>query len=187
MKIQALATLLVLGSSTAALAAPLHMGHGPVVREPVRTEVAVRPIVREPVRAGVGIRPIVREPYRPVIVRGGYRPIVGGFFHRPIVVLPAPVVVDVPTYAIAPTAFIGGAETIGLGDATGIGLELNADGGCTFVQTALITYADGNTQTVAIGRELDGRSPALELQTDGSPVQSVTVFGSGNGVAAFMV
>jgi hypothetical protein len=163
------------------------MGHGPVVREPVRT-VAVRPIVREPVRAEVGIRPIVREPYRPVIVGGRYRPIVGErFFHRPVVVLSAPVVVDVPAYAVAPSAFVAGAETIALNDAAGAGLELNADGGCTFVQSALITYADGNTQTVGIGRELDGRSPALELQTDGSPVQSVTVFGSGNGVAAFMV
>jgi hypothetical protein len=174
MKIQALATLLVLGSSTAALAAPLHMGHGPVVREPV-----IRPAFRN------DIHPIVREGYRPIV---GVRPIIGGrFFHRPIVVMPAPVVVDMPAYAVAPSAFMAGAETIALDDATGAGLELDADGGCTFVQSALITYADGNTQSVHIGRELDGARPAIELQTDGSPVQSVTVFGSGNGVAAFMV
>jgi hypothetical protein len=202
MKIQALVTTLVLGSSTAALAAP-HYDHGSVAREPVRTAVAVRPIAREQARPIVReqARPIVREPARPLvrndihpIIREGYGRDIDGrrfererFYHRPIVVLPAPVVVDVPTYVPAPSAFMDGSETIGLGNAIGTGIELNADGGGTYVQSALITYADGNTQSVAIGRELDGASPALELQTDGSPVASVTVYGSGNGVAAFMV
>jgi hypothetical protein len=182
MKMLALATMLVVGSSTAALAAPLHLGFGSVARAPVHASVAVRPVVREPVRPIVRneIRPIVREPVRPVL-RGGR------WFHAPLVLLPAPVIVDVPAYAIAPSPFVDGAETIGLGDATGTGVELNADGGRTFVESALITYTDGNEQSVAVGRELDGASPAVELQTDGSPIASVTVYGMGNGVAAFMV
>jgi hypothetical protein len=181
MKTHALITMLLLGSSTAALASPLHFGHGPVVRAPVHAVVAVRPVVRERVRPVWGA-PVVGAPGAPI------RPIVRErYFHAPLVVLSAPVVIDVPLWAPAPTAFVDGAETISLNNVTGAALELNADGGRTFVQSALITYADGNQQSVAIGQELDGRNPGVELQTDGSPIASVTVFGMGRGVAAFMV
>lgn len=173
MKTLAIAALLVLGTSSAALAAPARFerGHGPVVRGPV----VHQPVVREPVVRG----PIVREP----VVRERDR---GHWYHAPIIVRPR-IVLDapIPVYA-TPVALMNGAETISLGDATGGAVELAADGGATYVQSALITYADGATQTVAVGQELDGRTPALQLQTDGSPVASVTIFGQGTGVAAWM-
>lgn len=177
--ITAAAALLVIGSSTAALAAParIERGHGPVVHQPAGTTHAH--VVREAPRATVTVR---REAPRPVIVRERAH-----WYHAPIVVRPR-IVLDapIPVYA-QPSALIGGAETISLGDNGGGAVELAANGGATWVQSALITYADGSTESVAVNQELDARNPALQLQTDGSAVASVTIYGNGTGVAAWMV
>jgi len=195
MKIKALITMLVLGSSAAAFAQPIHeMGHGPVV---VQHEPARKPVWSGPVRYTQPARPVRAEPVRVAPVRtehyvrtGWERPILRerlerpfvrvGFFHAPVVVYGS-----APVYVATP--FANGAMTISLGNLAGNGIELASNGGATFVREAVVTYSDGRTQTIAIDQELDSGFPALDLQTDGTPVASVTVLGNGAAVSAYVI
>jgi hypothetical protein len=195
MKIKALITMLVLGSSTAALAQPLReRGHGPVVarHEPTFTRhepVVVRhqPIIREPVRQPVHIAPVRTEHYvrsgwaRPILHERLERPYVRfGFFHAPVVVYgAAPVIVATP--------FANGEMTISLGNLAGNGIELASNGGATYVNEAVVMYTDGRTETIPVNQELDASFPAIDLQTDGTPVAWVTVVGSGSALSAYVI
>jgi len=197
MKIKALVTMLVLGSSAAAFAQPLHIerGHGPVVVQhepaargpvwsgPVRYTPPARTVRPEPVR----VAPVRTEHYvrsgweRPILRERLERPFVRiGFFHAPVVVYGS-----APVYVATP--FANGAMTIGLGNLAGNGIELASSGGATFVREAIVTYSDGRTQTLAVGQELDASFPALDLQTDGTPVASVTIIGTGASVSAYVI
>ena len=192
MKIKALITMLVLGSSAAAFAQPIHeRGHGPAVvqHEPARKDVWSGPVRYtpparrvEPVRAPVRTEHYVRAGWeRPILRERLARPFARiGFFHAPVVVYGA-----APVYVATP--FANGAMTLALGNLAGNGIELASSGGATFVREAIVTYSDGRTQTIAVGQELDASFPALDLQTDGTPVASVTILGSGASVSAYVI
>jgi hypothetical protein len=191
MSIRAILSVLILGSSTAALAAPVgrehraverEHGHGrveaPVVREHVRIE---RPVVRERARFE---RPVWREHERVERVERFERPIVREHWTRPYVYEQPTVYVAPQIYTAPMTPFVNGVMSISLGGVTGGAIELSANGGASFVEQVVIAYSDGRTQAVAVGRELDGGTPTLDLATDGSPVAAVTIYGSGSGVTA---
>ncbi|HEY1557857.1 MAG TPA: hypothetical protein VGF94_23655 [Kofleriaceae bacterium] len=184
--------MLVLGSSAAAFAQPLHVterGHGPVVvkHEPERKPVWSGPVKYTPARpTPVRVSPVRTEHYsrtgweRPVLRERLDRPFLRiGFVHAPVVVYGS-----APVYV--PTAFANGAMTIALGNLEGNGIEL-ATNGASFVQEAIVTYSDGRTQTIAVGQELDASYPAIDLQTDGTPVASVTLVGNGAAVSAYVI
>jgi hypothetical protein len=156
----------------------------PVYRAPERREPVVRePVYREPVR----VAPVRTEHYtrggweRPILRTRIERPFIRfGFYHAPIVVYgAAPVIVATP--------FVDGTMTLSLGNLAGNGIELASSGGATYVNEAIVTYSDGRTQTIAVGQELDPSFPALDLQTDGTPVAAVTIVGSGAAVSAYVI
>ncbi|HTR54359.1 MAG TPA: hypothetical protein VMJ10_26885 [Kofleriaceae bacterium] len=145
---------------------------------PVRYTPPARPVRAAPVRTEHYVRagwerPILRERLERPFLRIG-------FFHAPVVVYGS-----APVYVATP--FADGAMTIGLGNLAGNGIELASSGGATFVREAIVTYSDGRTQTIAVGQELDASFPALDLQTDGTPVASVTIIGSGASVSAYVI
>ncbi len=146
-------------------------------REPVRE--APRPVVHETVRETVR-QPVVRETViehkvdRPVIVRDEHR----YDHHDPFI---APRYVVAPPIVVAP--FASGQMFFQLGSAPGARIELASTGGATYVQQVSIQYADGTSQLVTVDREIDARTPTLDLGTDGCAVSGVTVFGQGAALA----
>lgn len=131
-------------------------------------------------------RPVVRERWedherweRPRAYSYGY-----GYGY----VAPAPVYVAPPVVYTAPaTPFVDGAMSISLGNVPCDGIELTSNGGETYVQQVVITYSDGRTQLVQLGRELDADDAPIQIGSDGSPVAAVTIYGSGSGVSAYAI
>ncbi|MDB4958711.1 MAG: hypothetical protein JWO36_6280 [Myxococcales bacterium] len=116
-------------------------------------------------------RPIIRPYVRPVYQRPIYQPVYQPIYH--------------PTYvsqAISP--FTNGQLFLGLGGAAANGVELTSDGGSTFIQQVAIRYLDGRTQVLEVGQSLDANNPSLDLQTDGSAISGVTIYGQGAAVYA---
>jgi hypothetical protein len=161
MNLKALITtaMLVVGTSSAAFAAPrveavhrapvaahverpiVERGHGPVVHGPI-----VRgPIARGPVVVG-------RTYGRPIVLRPVWHPIVRPIV-RPIVIGQA--MVDAPVYTDG-FATVGsfdfafdGTQTIDLGAGRTIDTLRIAGDSATEIYSVTITYADGETQTIA--------------------------------------
>ena len=149
------------------------------VERPIFRERVERPIVRERVE-----RPIVRERWDNH--ERWERPRAYGYNYGYGYVAPAPVYVAPPVVYSAPaTPFVDGAMSISLGNVACNGIELAANGGETYVQQVVITYSDGRTQLVQLGRELDADEAPIEIGSDGSPVAAVTIYGSGSGVSAY--
>ena len=208
MSIKAIVTTLILGSSSVVLAQPMAREH----REPQRSfthrdfggrpgavrerqqprERFDRPVVRDHERYERQRyeRPVYRDRddddrwerfERPIYRDRWFQPSYGYYYQQPSVYITPPV------YTAPMTPFINGAMSISLGGVAGTGIELSASGGATYVQQVVITYTDGRTQVLQVGQELDAGNPVLDLGTDGSPVASVTVYGSGSGVSAVAI
>jgi len=188
---------------------PVERGHGRVERPIVREQRFERPIVREQrverpiVREHRWERPIVREERweRPIVRERDHRwerqerwerPIVreryygNNYFVRPYVYA-HPIYLEAPVYTTPFVPFMNGALTIALGGVTGNAIELSSNGGAAFVQEVLITYSDGRTQLVQVSQELDASNPRIDLGTDGSPVDSVTIYGNGAQLSAYAI
>jgi hypothetical protein len=161
MNLKALITtaMLVVGTSSAAFAAPrmeavhdrapvaarIERGHGPVVRGPIARGPIARPvggpITRGPVVVG-------RTYGRPIMLRPVWHPIV-----RPIVI--GQTIVDAPVYTDG-FATVGsfdfafdGTQTIDLGAGRTIDTLRIAGDSATEIYSVTVTYADGETQTIA--------------------------------------
>lgn len=198
MKTALIATLAVLGSTTAALAAPTPR------HEVVTTTVSVKartPIVT-PSRTTV-VRPVVER--QPVVVgrRGerGHGPVVhgGGWDPRPVVVTPAPIIthpiVVAPPVVYTPPAPVYSPpiyqpSTLALGndiqlygaqfiniDRTLQKLTLSADRGATDIAAIQITFANGDIKTFNYNEQLDRSNPELTLNLGGRNVDNIVVFG----------
>jgi hypothetical protein len=113
--------------------------------------------------------------------RGEYREVE----RRPIVVRP---IYQQTTYVStwAP-AFTDGQMFVGLGGASGGGIELTSNGGSTFIQQVAVKYADGRTQLIEVGQSVDGNHPSIDLATDGSAIYGVVIYGQGSGVSAIAI
>jgi hypothetical protein len=169
---------LIVGSSTAALAAPYHgnVGHGPVVRDHRAPTQVVRV---QPQTRFRNERPVERPRYeRPRYERPVYaRPRAEYRWFRPRIVERAPIVET--TAYVAPTyissgyeAPMAGQQYLALGNVAGEGIELTGSG---VVSEVAVHYADGRTVFMQIGQDIGG---ALDLQTDGSAIAGVTVYGN---------
>jgi hypothetical protein len=178
-----LTTAVIIGSSSAALAAPAHFGErrGRVERverrepqrverrEPARVErrEPVRFERREPVR-------YEREWYRRPIIRDRY------YYRSPTVVYE-----QAPIYA--PSAFIDGRLSLSLGGRIGNAIELASNGGSTWVSEVVIEYADGRSATVPVNQYVDASNPRIDLPCEGCAVANIVVLGSGSGVSAYVI
>ena len=187
---------------------PVERGHGrverPIVRERferpnlreqrferrnVREQRFERPVVRD----HRWERPIVREQRfeRPIVrehrSERWWRPAVRERYYYNNTYYTQPYVYEQPIYTAPYTPFLNGVMSISLGGVAGNAIELSANGGAAYVQQVLISYSDGRTQLVEVGQELDATNPAIDLGTDGSPVASVTIYGSGGAVSAYAI
>jgi len=158
---------LLIGSSTAALAAP---SHGTVVVRDhrVNTEV-VRHVTPRPVQ----LHQEHRRYYDPGYFgySNGYYPGYTGY--GPTVGL---------NYSSAPTieTFAPSAQFVPLGDLTGNGIELSmVDGPCQ-IQQLTIFYADGRQVIVPVGSYLDSMRPRINILTETSPISGISIVGTGN-------
>jgi hypothetical protein len=158
MNLKALITtaMLVVGTSSAAFAAPAHdrapvatrveRGHGPVVRGPIaRGPIARGPIARGPIVVG-------RTYGRPISIHPVWRPIMRPIV-RPIVI--GQTMVDAPVYTDG-FATVGsfdfafdGTQTIDLGAGRTIDTLRIAGDSSTEIYSVTVTSADGETQTIA--------------------------------------
>lgn len=171
-----LATILVLAAtatSTAAMAAPARDFHRPIDRGPTHAQTV----------QGRRIQDRRFDDHRVEQRRTFYRPRTWDRIVRPAYVAPIAHVAPV----IYSSAFVNGAQWLSLGGAAGNAVELTANGGSTFVQQITLQYANGTSQVVPIGRELDGSSPSLTVPTDGCALSGVSVIGWGTGVSAFAI
>jgi hypothetical protein len=157
MNLKALITtaMLVVGTSSAAFAAPrmevtrdrapvatrVERGHGPVVRGPIGRG----PIMRGPIVVG-------RTYGRPISIHPVWRPIMRPIV-RPIVI--GQMMVDAPVYTDG-FATVGsfdfafdGTQTIDLGAGRTIDTLRIAGDSSTEIYSVTVTYADGETQTIA--------------------------------------
>jgi len=178
-----LTTAVIVGSSSAALAAPAHFGERREARryerverrEPARverrSEGRERFEHREPWRFE---RFEHREWYRRPIVRDRY------YYRSPAVVYE-----QAPIYA--PSAFIDGRLSLSLGGRIGNAIELASNGGSTFVSSVVIEYADGRSVTVPVNQYVDASNPRIDLPCEGCAVANVVVLGSGTGVSAYVI
>jgi len=87
-----------------------------------------------------------------------------------------------PVYAASPFA-ASGAMVLALDSAACDGIELTTSSS-TYVDRVEIEYADGRSEAQSVGRRLDASDPVAELETDGSPIARVVVYGTGAAVSA---
>lgn len=161
---------LVAGSSTAALARPVNVGHGPVVvRDHRQVQVRVQP--RMQYQARNWHRPRTERRYwaQPTYVQPTYV--------EPSYVEPTYVQ---PTY-VQPAVSTQGSQYISLGGAIGNGVEVELVQGedQAFVDQVIIHYADGRDVPMHLDRTLSGYDREMQLQTESCPINGVTVIGSG--------
>ncbi|HEX4455017.1 MAG TPA: hypothetical protein VH143_29355 [Kofleriaceae bacterium] len=167
--------MLVVGTSSAAFAAPrmevtharvpvatrIERGHGPVVRGPIARPVG-GPITRGPV--------VIGHTYgRPSMLRPVWRPII-----RPIVI--GQTMVDAPVYTDG-FATVGsfdfafdGTQTIDLGAGRTIDTLRIAGDSSTEIYSVTVTYADGETQTIACNQ-----CGSFQADLGGNVVTNLTV------------
>ena len=202
-----LATLLVLGSSTAAFAKPIVRDH----REAAQT-VAVRDH-----RTASSYRD--RENFGRDRDHDGDRDW-DRDHGRPVIVTPAPVVVEQPIDTCATTrigakasVYVGpvgtasswggwinltqpsmiahGFEQVSVGASQGrfAELQLVADSGATYVNQVVVQFANGQYQTVALHQQLDGSNPTLTIDLDGGQrnIQRILVEGSSGYGARYSI
>jgi len=169
--------LALVGSSTAALAAP-----GP---EPAHQTI-VAPVMR-PIAVGE-YNPSMPAPiYR----RGGYRPVEYKPVYRPAPVFrPAPVEIKREVTLGAQTSRWFGNKTFVVGNYMGRfqTLKLESEHGRSFIDTVTIRFVDGRVQTVRLDKDLDKREPCLTIDLAGNfprAIASVTVRGVNARRSAF--
>ncbi len=180
-----LTTAVIVGSSSAALAAPARFGERRERvdrverREPARFE--RREERREHERFEDRERFERREPWR--YEREWYRrPLVRDrYYYRS----PSVVYEQAPIYA--PSAFIDGRLSLSLGGRIGNAIELASNGGSTWVSSVLIEYADGRSVTVPVNQYVDASNPRLDLPCEGYAVVNIVVLGSGSAVSAYVI
>lgn len=189
MKTALIATLAILGSTTAALAAP----------GPRHETVDVRPVMKEqPVRTVVvgtrtNPRPVIEQP---VVTRGrehGHGPVVHQPEPRPVIVtrpivVTRPVVYTPPIYQpstlnLADDVQLYGAQFINI-DRTLQKLTLSADRGTTDIQAIQITFANGDVKTFDYNTMLDRGNPQLTVNLGGRNVDNIVVFGHAQSYGA---
>jgi hypothetical protein len=156
---------LLIGSSTAALAAP---SHGTVVVRDhrVNTEV-VRHVTPRPVQ--------LHQEHRRYYDPGYFGYSNPGYYtgYGPTVSL---------NYASEPTieTYSPSAQFVSLGGLTGNGIELSmVDGPCQ-IQQLTIFYADGRQVIVPVGSYLDSMRPRINILTETSPIAGISIVGTGN-------
>jgi len=156
---------LLIGSSTAALAAP---GHGTVVVRDHRSNV-------ETVRR-VTPAPVVLHERRDHLryVDPGYY---GYTAYGPSYGLSYGL-----NYASTPTVetFQPASQFIPMNDLTGNGIELSMINGACDIRELTIYYADGRQVIVPVGAYLDSMRPRINIQTETSPIAGITVVGNGS-------
>jgi hypothetical protein len=193
LKLKALITTLILGTSAAAFAGPAQARHeapraqvaqverGRVERAPARAEVRRdNRIVNTRVEQSRIGRDRDEGARRPVIGRPYARPIVRErIYRRPAYLYEAARIVVAP--------FASGALEVNLGGAIGNGIELAVSTGSAFVSQVGITFADGTTDLVPVNTTLDAANPYVDLSTGGGAVANLTIYGNGAGVSAYVV
>lgn len=152
---------LLVGSSTAALAAP---SHGTVV---VRDHRSSTEVVRH-----VTPRPVLlheRHGHRRYYDPGYY----GYTAYGPSYGL---------NYTSEPTvvAYQPSAQFVPLGDLTGNGIELSMMDTPCEIQSLTIYYADGRQQLVPVGAYLDSMRPRINILTETSPISGISIVGTGS-------
>lgn len=198
MKTALIATLAVLGSTTAALAAPVRhetVDVRPVVQEQVRTTVTVgtrtnpRPVIQQPVvvdrhRGERGHGPVIHQPEpRPVVVT---RPVITHpiVISQPVYTPPpvytqpvySPPIYQPSTLTLANDVQLYGAQFINI-DRSLQKLTLSADSGTTDIQAIQITFANGDIKTFNYNEMLDRSNPSLTMNLGGRNVDNIVVFG----------
>jgi hypothetical protein len=91
-----------------------------------------------------------------------------------------------PRVAYVQSAFIDGRLSLSLGGGYGNAIELNANGGSTYVSQVLIEYADGGNAMVPVNQNLDAYNPIVDLPCAEAAVANIVVFGYGSGVSAYL-
>jgi hypothetical protein len=174
-----LTTAVIVGSSSAALAAPAHNGERRGRVERVERRESARFERREERREHERFERhepwrYEREWYRRPIIRDRY------YYRSPTVVYE-----QAPIYA--PSAFIDGRLSLSLGGRIGSAIELASTGGSTWVSEVVVDYTDGRSATVAVNQYVDVSNPRIDLPCDGCAVANIVVFGSGSGVSAYVI
>lgn len=166
---------LLIGSSTAALAAP---GHGTVVvRDHRSTTEVVRHVTPRPVQLHHGHRRYYDPGYF-----GYSNPSYGGYYGYG----PSYGVSYGMNYASPPAVetFQPAAQFVPLGDLTGNGIELSMMDAPCEIQSLTIYYADGRQVIVPVGAYLDSMRPRINILTETSPISGISITGTGS-IGAF--
>lgn len=160
------AAAILIGSSTAALAAP---SHGTVV---VRDHRYNNQVVRH-----VTPQPVILH-HRHHVDPGYYGYTAGGYYGYG------------PTYGINYSSppvvetFQPSSQFIPMNELTGNGIELSMIDGACEIRELTIFYADGRQVIVPVGAYLDSMRPRINIQTETSPIAGITVVGTGS-IGAF--
>jgi hypothetical protein len=160
-------TIALIGSSTAALAAP--GSYSPEVRDH-RTETTVidhRGSIDASAQADIRFAPVAR-PAMPV--------------------RPMPPVYQPPVYApvtLADNTQLNGRELIRVaqGSRTFSKLELRAEQGKTTVDKVIVTFGNGRSQTFELDTKLSKKQPTISLDLNGQSrsIQRIVLVGKSNG------
>jgi hypothetical protein len=163
-------TIAILGSSTAALAAP--GSYSPEVRDH-RTETTVidhRGSIDASAQADIRFAPVGRPamPVRPM--PPVYQPV-----YQPVY---APV-------TLADNTQLNGRELIRVaqGSRTFSKLELRAEQGKTSIDKVIVTFGNGRSQTFALDTKLSKKQPTISLDLSGQSrsIQRIVLVGKSNG------
>lgn len=190
--------LALVGSSTAALAAPAADPCDTPTTTTIKTapghQVIVAPVVR-PIAVGEYNPSIPHRPvYRPVDYKPVYRP--APIEYKPVY-RPAPVPVSTYHPPIKQEVSLGTQNTRWFGNKTFfVGnyagrfetLKLESERGRSFIDTVTIKFMDGRVQTVRLDKDLDKGSPCLTIDLAGNfprAIASVTVRGVNARRSAF--
>jgi hypothetical protein len=176
---------LIVGSSTAALAAPYHnnnsreAGHGPVMHVQAQERFRVeRPRV-EPQRVErTRVERTRIERPRYVRPRAEIRWFQPRIIERPIVETSYVAPTYISSSYVEPAYTADGSQYLSLGNLTGEGIELSGTG---MVSQVAVHYADGRTVYMQIGQDVGS---TLDLQTDGSAIAGITIYGNASVSAA---